>query len=848
MGELTDGLLSLAHLSRTSLELNTVSLTDEATNIIRQLSENDPNRVLGGSVAPGLLVRADRALLRQVLQNLIANAWKFSSKKEHAEIFVGMERDAEQQPVYFVRDNGAGFDMAYADKLFGTFQRLHSPEEFSGSGIGLATVKRIISRHGGKVWAQSVLGQGSTFYFTLGQEQSDSTRGGVEDDSMTGATLSEYARQQWLLEQSEGASAGAGAEMSGDDNLHAGFFGTQLFSNAFEHSATGMTVIGLDARRLKVNNAFCRMMGYSEAEMMSRTIYELTHPDDIEADLAHRKRALAGEIEAYQFEKRYIHQSGRIVWGYTSTSLLRDADRKPLYFIAQVQDMTERKNAERILKASDERFRELTALSSDWFWEQDEKFRFKQIVGESPFFGANTGNNSLGKTRWELDYVGMDVHAMAAHKAQLERHEVFHNFEVSRMGQNGKVRHVSLSGVPIFDETGRFTGYRGIGRDNTEMRRVADALRASEAMLREITDNLPAMITYTDADQIFRFHNRAFAEAFGGIGAQINGKHVREVMGDAFYEVVRPRIEETLSGYPVVYERIQKTERGELRDFLINYFPRYGDRDSGGKVLGFFTLGTDITELKRIEHIKSEFVSTVSHELRTPLTSIRGSLGLLTGGVAGQLPDAAAKLVLVAQNNCERLIRLINDMLDIEKIEAGKMRMNLQPLEFNPLVGQALAANEGAGVARNVRLKLVFQAEDVRVYGDSDRLTQVITNLLSNAMKFSASGETVEIYVSRSGLGVRTEVRDHGPGISEEFRKRIFQKFSQADSSDSRQQGGTGLGLNISRAIIERMGVVIGFHSNTGVGSTFFFELPEYKGLAGPPAVSAEPVVANPRD
>jgi PAS domain S-box-containing protein len=171
MGELTDGLLSLAQLSRTSLNWESVDISTEAAKIIRQWTESDPDRLVRITVEPNLWGRADVALLRQVLENLIANAWKFTSKKPHTEILVGKEAGADDQVVYFVRDNGAGFDMAYADKLFGTFERLHSPEEFAGSGIGLATVKRIITRHGGKIWAKSAVGEGSTFYFTLGGEQ-----------------------------------------------------------------------------------------------------------------------------------------------------------------------------------------------------------------------------------------------------------------------------------------------------------------------------------------------------------------------------------------------------------------------------------------------------------------------------------------------------------------------------------------------------------------------------------------------------------------------------------------------------------------------------------------------------
>lgn len=170
MGELTDGLLSLAQLTRTGLSRAQVDLSVEAAQVIMQCSENEVGRVVRTRVDAGMRVLADRALLRQVLDNLIANAWKFTSKNPAAEISVGQDVGAEGQPVYFVKDNGVGFDMAYVDKLFGTFQRLHTQEEFPGSGVGLATVQRIIERHGGKVWACSVLGQGSTFYFTLGSE------------------------------------------------------------------------------------------------------------------------------------------------------------------------------------------------------------------------------------------------------------------------------------------------------------------------------------------------------------------------------------------------------------------------------------------------------------------------------------------------------------------------------------------------------------------------------------------------------------------------------------------------------------------------------------------------------
>jgi PAS domain S-box-containing protein len=325
-------LLSLARLSRTSIVWAPVDISAEAEGILRRLKDADPTRDAVVTVEPGLVARADRALLAQVLENLIANAWKFSSKKPRTEISVGKQEGAGASTVYFVKDNGAGFDMAYVDKLFGTFQRLHAPEEFTGSGIGLATVKRIITRHGGKIWAQSTVGEGSTFYFSLGGNQAN-VELGDEIDEESGFVL---------------ADPSLSIPFSSDNDAF--LLKDQQFSNAFEHAAIGMTLIGIDSRRLKVNNAFCQMLGYSEAEMLARSIYDLTHPDDIAWDLEQRRRALAGEIESFHTEKRYIHKLGHTVWGYMSCSLVRDEDRKPIHFIAQIQDITERKQTEQVLR------------------------------------------------------------------------------------------------------------------------------------------------------------------------------------------------------------------------------------------------------------------------------------------------------------------------------------------------------------------------------------------------------------------------------------------------------------------------------------------------------------------
>mgnify|MGYP001570505159 CR=1 FL=1 len=371
--------------------------------------------------------------------------------------------------------------------------------------------------------------------------------------------------------------------------------------------------------------------------------------------------------------------------------------------------------------------------------------------------------------------------------------------------------------------------FTAIIRDISERKRIADALRDSEAQLRQLTDNVPALMAYVDSEQRFQFHNKAYEEVFGLSREKIHGKTLLEIAGPEFYSQISGHVQEALSGYAVRYEREQVTASGERREYVMSYFPRYGEDGEEDKVIGFFSLGTDVTELKRIDRMKSEFVSTVSHELRTPLTSIRGSLGLVSGGVAGALPERAKGLVEIAKNNCERLIRLINDILDSEKIESGKMQFELQPQELLPLLQQTLADNEGFAAQHQVKLALHAPRQPLKALVDSDRLLQVMTNLLSNAIKFSPAQGTVLVLLGRHAGRLRVEVSDNGPGIPEEFRQRIFQKFSQADSSDTRQKGGTGLGLAISKAIVERMDGSLGFTSKVDVGTTFFFELPEWR-------------------
>ena len=360
--------------------------------------------------------------------------------------------------------------------------------------------------------------------------------------------------------------------------------------------------------------------------------------------------------------------------------------------------------------------------------------------------------------------------------------------------------------------------------------RTAD-LEASEIFQRSLIHNLVDGLLTIDGKGIIASFNPAAVQIFGYTPEEVLGKNIKMLMPEPYHS----EHDSYLDNYKITgikkiigigrdVEGLRKDGTTFPLELAVSEMTLDGEKLYAGMV-------RDVTERKQMDIMKNEFISTVSHELRTPLTSIRGSLGLISGGAVGELPEQASDMLKIASKNTERLLLLINDILDVQKIESGQMAFNFQSLDIMPFLEQALEENEAYGEQHDVKFIIANKIENFQVYADKDRMMQVMANLLSNAAKFSPDHETVEISVAHHhGDTIRISVTDHGHGIPEEFQPKLFDKFTQSDSSDTRQKGGTGLGLSISKAIVEKHGGYIGFVSHEGVGTTFFMELPTLMG------------------
>jgi len=615
---------------------------------------------------------------------------------------------------------------------------------------------------------------------------------------------------------------------------------TMAFKQGILDSAK-LSIISTDANGIiqTFNAAAQQMLGYSERELIGRATPEIFHDRD---EITQRAIKLSEELgthirsgfEVFVAKARsgiadeqqwtYISKNGKRFPVLLTMTALHDQHDEIIGFVAIARDISRQQEAEEEIS----RFKTTLDMTLDCvFMFSPESLRYFYVNQGAMEQVGYTYNELLRMTPVDIltQYDETSFRNVLASMIDGQRNAItFESYHQHRNGGQIPVE-VFLQYIYPIDQEPRFVA---IVRDITERRRTAENLAHAEERARMLLESAGEGIYGLDLDGRTTFVNPAAARMLDYDAIDLIGKQMHEIVQHSYIDKSNYPYEFSPTYAAISEGDIQRVSnevmwRKEGAPFPVEYTVtpiRKNDVISGAVVIF-----NDITARKKVEQIKNEFISTVSHELRTPLTSVRGSLGLLVGGAVGQLPEQASTLLSIANKNTERLLLLINDILDIEKIESGKMVYHYKLLNLHEFLETSLQANYAYGEQFDIKYSIT-QCPDVQIYADGDRLMQVMNNLLSNAAKFSTQGSHVEISAVRRSHKIRISITDNGKGIPQNFQKHIFEKFAQADASDTRALSGTGLGLSISKAIVEQHGGRIDFISRVNIGTTFFFDLP----------------------
>jgi len=725
------------------------------------------------------------------------------------------------------------------------------------------------------------------------------------------------------------------------------------FRNLFERSPLGKSITELDGT-MRVNKAFCSLLGYSIEELNEIKFEQVSHPDDVAMSIDVAHSMLEGSRDQVKFEKRYIHKNGSIVWADVSTTLQRDKNGKPQYFITVINDLTDRKNAEKALSESEERYHAFINADTDMIFVKDENLRYILAnVATANFFGKNK-EELIGKTDLELsdsriirpcissdqkalgsdsafvieeklgdrvfevtkfplmlkddkkgiggimrditnrkaneeairneknllrtvidnlpvsiyvkdvecrkivsnkmdaEKLGFSSEAEVLGKTDLELFnnldgfqsynddlmvvnygKVIINREESFPNIDGSRRWTLTTKIPLTDQFGKIIGLVGIGRDITEQRQANETI----LKLSKGIEQNPATIVITDLNGNIEYVNPKFLE--------VTGYTQEEAIGQ------NPRILKSGEMNPESYKNLWQTItsggvwRGELHNRKKNGELFWESatitsiKNEKGVITNYIAIKEDITVRKRMEaelivakekaeesdRLKSAFLANMSHEIRTPLNSIIGFSELLNDPDFDE--DQKKEFISYIIGNGNHLLNIISDIVDLSKIEAGEIVFRKSKIQAKRLISEieSLFRLKAEQKGLEFRVEQPANSEDVYLEADKDRLMQIFNNLLINALKFTSEG-CIEVGCRILKSNVEFSVKDSGIGISSKHHTKIFDRFRQVESSFNRKYGGNGLGLSITKNLVELMGGRIWLESEVDKGSTFYFTVP----------------------
>ena len=608
------------------------------------------------------------------------------------------------------------------------------------------------------------------------------------------------------------------------------------FQATFEQAAVGISIISLDGYWLRVNHKLCAILGYSQDELMALTFQDITYPDDLEADLNHVKRALAGEIAAYAMEKRYIRKDGRVIWINLHASLVRKPDNAPDYFIAVVEDIQSRKE----IAANFKEARRIANLGH-WTWNGADKQTWSEEL--YLIYGRDTALPPADYPEMASFYTVDSWNKLAAAVQKCWRDGAAFECDAEVVRPDGAHRWTISRGEAVPDFDGRIIAMRGTVQDITERKLGEMALQESKEQLKLFIEYAPASLAMFDREMRYLAYSQRWRNDYN-MGD-------RDLLGVCHYDAF-PEIGEEwkaihrrcLSG-EIIRADEDRFERGDGSTQWLRWEVRPWHQ-AGGAIGGIAMFTEDITyrkqaeaalqqlnadlekrvaertaELKMLNQSLESFVYSVSHDLRAPLRGVEGYSQLLEEDYSDRLDDEGRLFITNLRAGVTRMNELIDDLLAYSRMERHKL--DSHALDLTALTQRVIAECGGEIAARQI--EVICDLPLLMVNGDRDGLAMVLRNLLENAIKFSqhAAHPRIEFGADRDNQHVILWVRDNGIGFDMKYNQRIFEIFERLHRLED--YPGTGIGLALVKKAMQRMGGRVWAQSTPGEGATFYLEL-----------------------